>query len=73
MSPGYDRPRRWLHQAASVYGFIGFAIGRTIFWDPLRGWLAGRTDRETAVRGIAASYRDTVDLYTAGGRITPAG
>jgi myo-inositol catabolism protein IolC len=54
----------WLHQAASVDGFIGFAIGRTIFWEPLRGWLAGRTDREAAVRQIAANYRGTVDLYT---------
>jgi myo-inositol catabolism protein IolC len=54
----------WLRQAASVDGFIGFAIGRTIFWDPLLGWLAGRTDGETAVHQIAANFRDTVDLYT---------
>jgi len=54
----------WLRQAASVEGFIGFAIGRTIFWDALRGWLEGRTDRDTAVEEIAANYRATVDLYT---------
>ena len=39
----------WLRQAATVDGFVGFAIGRTIFWDALKGWLAGDTDRETAV------------------------
>jgi myo-inositol catabolism protein IolC len=54
----------WLRQAASVDGFIGFAIGRTIFWNPLSAWLAGRSDRETAVRAIAANYRATVELYT---------
>jgi myo-inositol catabolism protein IolC len=54
----------WLRQAAGVEGFIGFAIGRTIFWDALRGWLDGRTDREAAVQEIAANYRATVDLYT---------
>ena len=32
----------WLRVAAAVDGFIGFAIGRTIFWEPLTGWLAGR-------------------------------
>lgn len=54
----------WLRQAAVVEGFIGFAIGRTIFWDAVRGWLDGGTDREDAVQKIAANYRATVDLYT---------
>ena len=54
----------WLREAAGVEGFIGFAIGRTIFWDALRGWLDGRTDRDAAVQQIAASYRATIELYT---------
>ncbi len=54
---------RWLREAATVDGFVGFAIGRTIFWDALKGWLAGGTDRETAVQTIADNYRDTIDLY----------
>jgi myo-inositol catabolism protein IolC len=53
----------WLREAAKVEGFIGFAIGRTIFWDALRGWLDGQTDRDAAVAEIAANYRATVDLY----------
>jgi myo-inositol catabolism protein IolC len=53
----------WLREAAGVDGFIGFAIGRTIFWDALSAWLAGGADRETAVRQIAANYRATVELY----------
>jgi myo-inositol catabolism protein IolC len=53
----------WLRQAATVDGFVGFAIGRTIFWDALKGWLAGDTDRETAVETIADNYRSTIDLY----------
>jgi 5-dehydro-2-deoxygluconokinase len=27
--------REWLAVAASVPGFIGFAVGRTSFWEPL--------------------------------------
>ena len=53
----------WLRQAATVDGFVGFAIGRTIFWDALKGWLAGETDRETAVQLIADNYRTTIELY----------
>ena len=53
----------WLRQAATVDGFVGFAIGRTIFWDALKGWLAGDTDRETAVPMIADNYRSTIELY----------
>ena len=32
----------WLRTAAGVPGFIGFAVGRTTFWDPLVDWRAGR-------------------------------
>ena len=32
----------WLQQAAPVEGFIGFAIGRSIWWDALKGFLDGR-------------------------------
>lgn len=36
---GEDEPRvrNWLTIAAAVPGFIGFAVGRTSFWDPLVG------------------------------------
>lgn len=53
----------WLRQAATVDGFIGFAIGRTIFWDALKGWLAGDHDRDAAVEIIAGNYRRTIELY----------
>ena len=53
----------WLRQAATVDGFVGFAIGRTIFWDALKKWIAGESDRETAVDEIAGNYRSTIELY----------
>ena len=55
--------REWLSTAASVDGFIGFAVGRTDFWDPLVGLREGRLTREAAVSAIAARYREFVDLY----------
>jgi 5-dehydro-2-deoxygluconokinase len=63
-----DTVAHWLREAAGVEGFIGFAIGRTIFWDAISGWLAGSIDREGAVEAIAANYGRTIELYT---RATP--
>ena len=55
--------RQWLATAAAVPGFIGFAVGRTTFWDPLVDYRADKITRDTAVAQIAASYRAWVDLF----------
>ena len=55
--------REWLTTAARVPGFIGFAVGRTTFWDPLVAWRAGRATREAAVAEIARRYREWVDIF----------
>jgi 5-dehydro-2-deoxygluconokinase len=44
--------REWLVVAASAPGFIGFAVGRTSFWEPLMNWRAKRTTRDEAVAGL---------------------
>jgi ribulose-phosphate 3-epimerase len=43
----------WLTIAASVPGFIGFAVGRTDFWEPLVEWRAKKITRDAAVAEIA--------------------
>ena len=53
----------WLRTAASVPGFVGFAVGRTIWWDALEAWLAGG-DEAAASTSIAASYRRLITAYT---------
>jgi myo-inositol catabolism protein IolC len=55
--------REWLGTAAEVPGFIGFAVGRTDFWEPLVAWRAGKATREQAVAAIAGRYREFVDLF----------
>jgi 5-dehydro-2-deoxygluconokinase len=55
--------KKWLSTAAGVEGFIGFAVGRTDFWDPLVAWRGGTIDRETAVSQIAGRYREFVDIF----------
>jgi myo-inositol catabolism protein IolC len=55
--------REWLLTAAGVPGFIGFAVGRTAFWEPLVSWRAGKITRDGAVAEIARRYREFVDIF----------
>jgi myo-inositol catabolism protein IolC len=55
--------REWLTTAAGVPGFIGFAVGRTSFWEPLVDLRAKKTTREDAVVEIAHRYREFVDIF----------
>jgi 5-dehydro-2-deoxygluconokinase len=59
--------REWLTTAAGVPGFIGFAVGRTTFWDPLVNYRAGTMTRPAAVAQIAASFRAWVDVFKKAG------
>jgi myo-inositol catabolism protein IolC len=53
----------WLKQGAGVPGYIGFAIGRTIWWDPLKAYLNEEMSREDAASKISANYRHFIDVY----------
>jgi myo-inositol catabolism protein IolC len=55
--------REWLAVAASVPGFIGFAVGRTTFWEPLMNWKDEKTTRDEAVAGIARRYQEWVAIF----------
>jgi len=55
--------REWLSLAATVPGFIGFAVGRTSFWEPLVDLRAKKITRDAAVADIAGRYREFVDVF----------
>jgi 5-dehydro-2-deoxygluconokinase len=55
--------REWLATAAGVPGFIGFAVGRTSFWDPLVGWREKKTSREDAVKEISRRFQEWVSIF----------
>jgi len=58
--------REWLSVAAKVPGFVGFAVGRTVFWNPLVAWRAGKATRDEAAARIASRYREFVNLFEEG-------
>ncbi|HEV7910086.1 MAG TPA: DUF2090 domain-containing protein [Methylocella sp.] len=65
--------REWLETAAAVPGFIGFAIGRTVFWDPLAAWRSKQATRDQTVAEIARRYREFVDVFERkGASLSPA-
>jgi 5-dehydro-2-deoxygluconokinase len=58
-----DKVDHWLRVAAPVEGFVGFAIGRSIWWDSLKGFLDGSIDREAASDQVADKYLRFIKVY----------
>ena len=58
-----EKVDHWLRQGAPVEGYAGFAIGRTIWWDALKGFLDGNVEREDAAQTIADNYLRFVQVY----------
>jgi myo-inositol catabolism protein IolC len=61
-----ERVDHWLKMGAGVPGYIGFAIGRSIWWEPLKSYVDGNADRESAAKQISANYRRFIDVYNGG-------
>ena len=58
-----EKVDHWLRQAAPVEGMVGFAIGRSIWWDALKGFLGGDLEREAAAEQIADNYQRFIKVY----------
>ena len=58
-----DKVDHWLYQAGEVDGFVGFAIGRSIWSDPLKAYLAGDMDRQTAAAKVAENYTRFIEVW----------
>jgi 5-dehydro-2-deoxygluconokinase len=58
-----EKVDHWLRMAAPVEGFVGFAIGRSIWWDALKGFLDGSLEREAAAEQIAENYLRFIRVY----------
>jgi myo-inositol catabolism protein IolC len=57
------RVHEWLETAAAVPGFVGFAVGRTDFWQPLVDWRSGKLTREGAVAEVGRRYREFAAIF----------
>ncbi len=59
-----EKVNHWLREGAKVEGVIGFAVGRTVFWEALEGLKNNKHSREQAVNMVANNYKGLVDLFT---------
>lgn len=66
---GRNAPQRqvdhWLIIAAPLPGYVGFAVGRSIWDQPIAGYLAGHADRDATEARIAGNYRHFIQQYLA--------
>ncbi|MFZ6044481.1 2-deoxy-5-keto-D-gluconate 6-phosphate aldolase domain-containing protein, partial [Vibrio natriegens] len=64
---GLDAPQEELEAvfaAAATQSIVkGFAVGRTLFGQPSREWLAGKIDDETLVKHIKVNYHNLITLW----------
>jgi myo-inositol catabolism protein IolC len=62
---GAERNRvvHWLKTAVRVAGFIGFAVGRTSFWQPLVDVEAKRISQEEAATQIAHNFEAWIQVF----------
>jgi myo-inositol catabolism protein IolC len=59
----YDTLEHWLQVAAPIPGWAGFAIGRNIWWDPLRAHLRHLSTAGKARHRIRDAYLDYARYY----------
>ena len=62
---GVDMPtvERWLSCAAQVPQFAGFAIGKTLWEEPLQTWRRGGAAREETVAEVARRYLRLIEVW----------
>ena len=53
----------WLRAGSGLPGYLGFAIGRSIFGDAVKALAANGGDRAAGAAQIAANYRRFIDVY----------
>jgi myo-inositol catabolism protein IolC len=58
-----NKGTRMAEDCGGVPGFIGFAVDRTDFWEPLVSWRAEKTTRDAAVAEIVHRFREFVDIF----------
>jgi myo-inositol catabolism protein IolC len=58
-----EKVEHWLREAAVVEGYVGFAIGRSIWWDALKAYLEEGRERADAAAEIANNYLHFIAVY----------
>lgn len=58
-----EKVKEWLKVGAKVKGIIGFAVGRTVFLEPMKQLHEKKISRKKAAETVAENYKTLVDLW----------
>lgn len=62
----YKQVEQWISIGAKVKGVIGFAVGRTVFWQPLVDLKNGKISRDQTIEEIANNFKYFYDIFIKG-------
>lgn len=51
-----DKVDKWIKAGNNINGVIGFAVGRTVFWEPLINYKNGNIDKSKAIETICNNF-----------------
>lgn len=54
---------KWIEAGKNVEGVIGFAVGRTVFWEPLELYRDQKISRDEAIEMIAREYYNFYSVF----------
>ncbi len=60
---GLETVGKWFESARGAASAAGFAIGRTVYWEPACEYLLGRAAADDAVHRMAANYLAVIELW----------
>jgi 5-dehydro-2-deoxygluconokinase len=60
---GMDAVKTWFGAAAGAATAAGFAIGRTVYFEPAGQWLSGQLSRDAALARIAENYEAVIAAW----------
>jgi myo-inositol catabolism protein IolC len=59
-----NKVEKWIKSGNTIKGIIGFAVGRTIFWEPLVEYKNGKIEREKVIEIICNNFLHFYHIFT---------
>lgn len=59
-----EKVDEWIQIGATVDGVIGFAVGRTVFWDSLEKFYHGKIGKAEVIETIATNFLNFYNIFT---------
>ena len=61
---GQDKVGEWIKVGRKIKGVVGFAVGRTVFWEPLTEYKNGKITKEQTIEMISNKFIYFYNLFT---------